>query len=126
MEEKISVIIAVYNIEECVSRCVESVLSQTYINLEIILVDDGSSDRSGEICDSFLDSRIKVIHKENNGLSSARNAGLDIATGDYIMFLDGDDYIHEDMCEKQYSLFCHDFHQMNEAMNELINEAMKQ
>lgn len=102
MGEKISIIIPVYNIENCIARCIESVIGQSYKNLEIILVNDGSTDRSGDICDYYTDERIKVIHKENNGLSSARNAGLDIATGDYIMFLDGDDYISGDMCRILY------------------------
>ncbi len=113
MEEKISIIIPVYNIENCVARCIESVIGQTYKNLEIILVDDGSTDRSGDICDYYTDSRIKVIHKENNGLSSARNSGLDIATGDYIMFLDGDDYINENMCRVLYESLKNNFADMS-------------
>ena len=94
-ENKISVIIPVYNVEKYLEKCVRSVFNQTYKNLEIILVDDGAKDSSGEICDRLkeIDSRIKVIHKENGGLSSARNEGLKIATGDYIGFLDSDDYI---------------------------------
>lgn len=97
----ISVIIPVYNVEMYLSRCVESVLQQTYSNLEIILVDDGSTDHCGEICDSFskLDRRVKVIHKENGGLSSARNAGLEVAKGEYVGFVDSDDWIAEDMYE---------------------------
>lgn len=99
LTEKISVIIPVYNVEKYLVRCVESIINQTYQNLEIILVDDGSPDASGSICDSFEDPRIRVIHKENGGLSSARNAGLDIATGDYIGFVDSDDWIELDMYE---------------------------
>ncbi len=98
---KISVIVPVYNVEKYINNTVNSIINQTYKNLEIILVDDGSPDRSPEICDEFAekDSRIKVIHKENGGVSSARNAGLDIASGDYIAFVDGDDYIDHDMYE---------------------------
>ena len=95
----ISVIIPVYNVEDYLERCVLSVVFQTYKNLEIILVNDGSTDKSGYICDTLKDkfARIRVIHKENGGLSDARNAGMDAATGEYIAFLDSDDYIHRDM-----------------------------
>lgn len=98
-DPKVSVIVAVYNIESYVERCIKSIISQTYKNLEIILVDDGSTDKSGIICDEFAktDSRIKVIHKPNGGLSDARNAALEIASGDYIGFVDGDDWIDADM-----------------------------
>ena len=91
----ITVIVPVYNVEKYIERCLDSVLGQTYTNLEIILVDDGSVDSSGIICDNYAekDTRIKVIHKENGGLSSARNVGLDHATGKYIAFLDSDDCI---------------------------------
>ena len=91
----ISVIIPVYGVEKYLSRCLDSIINQTYRDLEIILVDDGSPDNSGKICDEYAakDSRIKVIHKENGGLSSARNAGLDVATGEYIGFVDSDDWI---------------------------------
>lgn len=97
MHRKISVIIPVYKVEKYLKRCVESVVNQTYKNIEIILVNDGSPDKCGEICDEYarIDSRIKVIHKENGGLSSARNSGLDIASGDYIMFVDSDDWLSE-------------------------------
>ncbi|MFR5876151.1 MAG: glycosyltransferase family 2 protein [Eubacterium sp.] len=95
----ISVIVPVYNVEKYLDECVESIVNQTYKNLEIILVDDGSTDNSGKICDKWSekDSRIKVIHKENGGSSSARNVALDIAHGDYIGFVDSDDFIDEDM-----------------------------
>lgn len=91
----ISVIVPVYNVEEYIYECVDSILAQTYTNLEIILVDDGSPDRCGEICEEYaqLDARVKVIHKKNGGLSDARNAGLDLAKGEYIAFVDSDDYI---------------------------------
>lgn len=97
----ISIIIPVYKVEKLLPRCIESVISQTYTNLEIILVDDGSPDNSGVICDEYSakDTRIKVVHKGNGGLPSARNAGLDIATGDYIGFIDSDDYIENNMYE---------------------------
>ncbi len=92
----ISVIIPVYNVEPYLGRCLDSVVGQTYRNLEIILVDDGSRDRSGDICDSYTskDARIRVIHEENGGVSVARNKGLDIATGDYVAFVDSDDWVH--------------------------------
>lgn len=99
MKDKISVIVPIYNREKYLERCVTSIINQTYENLEIILVDDGSKDKSGEMSDLFAekDHRIKVIHKENGGLSSARNAGIDIATGKYIAFIDGDDWIEKCM-----------------------------
>jgi len=94
----ISVIVPVYNVEQYLKTCVDSVLNQSYKNWELILVDDGSPDNCPEICDEYAvkDDRIKVIHKENGGLSSARNAALDIATGEYITFLDSDDFWHND------------------------------
>ncbi len=104
MSEKISVVVAVYNIERYLKRCIESIIEQTYWNLQIILVDDGSTDDSGRICDSFalLDSRIEVIHQENGGLVSARSAGLAAATGRYVGFIDGDDWIENTMYQKLY------------------------
>ncbi len=95
----ISVIVPIYNVEPYLKRCVESIQNQTYKNLEIILVDDGSPDNCGKMCDEFAvnDKRIKVVHRENGGLSAARNSGLDIATGDYVGFVDSDDYIENDM-----------------------------
>lgn len=97
IEELITVIIPVYNVEKYIDRCIQSVLQQEYKNLQIILVDDGSTDRSGKICDSYKESdkRITVIHKENGGLSSARNCALDIANGNYITFVDSDDWLHK-------------------------------
>ena len=91
---KISVIIPVYNVEKCLNRCVDSVLSQKYTDLEVILVDDGSPDNSPKVCDEYakLDTRVKVVHKNNGGLSDARNFGLNEATGEYVSFLDSDDY----------------------------------
>jgi glycosyltransferase involved in cell wall biosynthesis len=103
---KLSIIVPIYNVENYVRQCINSILNQTYTNFELILVDDGSTDKSGKICDeySIKDTRIKVIHKENGGLSSARNSGLDIATGDLIGFIDGDDFIEDDMYEVMYQL----------------------
>lgn len=101
MEECVSVIMPIYKVEPYLRRAVDSVCCQTYSNLEIILVDDGSPDGCGNICDEYAkaDSRIKVIHKENGGLSDARNAGLDVAGGDYIAFVDSDDYLAKDFVE---------------------------
>lgn len=106
MDEKITIIVPVYKVEKYLKKCVDSILAQTYRNLEIILVDDGSPDQCPEICDMLqtIDSRIVVIHQMNAGLSAARNAGLDIATGTYIMFVDSDDYIDKNMCEALYSV----------------------
>lgn len=100
----VSVIIPVYNVAQYFPECIESVIAQTYKDIEIILVDDGSTDNSGIICDEYAkkDNRIKVIHKPNGGLSSARNAGIDICTGEYITFIDSDDYIAGDMIEQLY------------------------
>ena len=100
MDEKlVSVIIPAYNIEDYIGRCLDSIISQTYKNLEIIVVDDGSRDYTGEILDNYAkkDRRIKVIHKENGGVSSARNKGIEAAEGDYIGFIDGDDLIESEM-----------------------------
>lgn len=99
---KISVIVPFYNVERYARQCIESIQNQTYRNLEIILVDDGSPDNCGKICDEYAtsDKRIKVIHKPNGGLSSARNAGLDAATGEYIGFVDSDDWIEPEMYER--------------------------
>ena len=98
-EELISVIVLVYNTSKFLSRCLQSVGRQTYPHLEIILVDDGSTDESGQLCDEYAlqDSRCRVIHKENGGCYSARNAGHDIATGDWLIFIDSDDYFNVDM-----------------------------
>ncbi len=91
----ISVIVPVYNVEEYLTQCIESIINQTYTNLEIILVDDGSTDQSGKICDEYAikDDRIQVIHKENRGVGSARNVGLDTSKGEYVSFVDSDDYV---------------------------------
>lgn len=104
--ELLSVIVPVYNVEQYLPRCVDSILAQTYPNLEIILVDDGAQDASGKICDDYAarDPRIRVIHKENGGLSSARNAGLDAARGEYLAFVDSDDWIEPDAYEAMLAL----------------------
>lgn len=101
MEHLISVIIPVYKVEDFLPRCVDSVLGQTYKKLEVILVDDGSPDNSGAICDQYAqrDHRVKVIHQKNAGVSAARNAALAIASGDYLTFVDSDDYLSEDALE---------------------------
>lgn len=101
MAELISVIVPVYKVEEYLTSCVRSLMAQSYRNLEIILVDDGSPDRSGGLCDAFAvqDERVVVIHKPNGGLSDARNAGIEAAKGDYLFFLDSDDTIHEETLE---------------------------
>lgn len=95
MEPLLSVIIPVYNVDKYLKECVESILSQTYSNMEIILVDDGSTDKSGSICDEYADkdSRIITLHKENGGLSSSRNTGITVASGEYLTFVDSDDVI---------------------------------
>lgn len=114
----VSIIIPVYKVEKYIKRCVDSVINQTYSNLEIILVDDGSPDNCGQICDDYLqkDNRIKVIHKKNGGLSDARNVGILQAKGTYISFLDSDDYIDSNFIKELYELcvinesdiaFCH-------------------
>ena len=102
--DKISVIVPVYNVRKYLKKAIYSIINQKYRNLEIILVDDGSTDGSGEICDEFkeIDNRIVVYHKENGGQSSARNYGIQKAIGDYIIFIDSDDYIHPEMILSLY------------------------
>ena len=102
MNELISIIVPVYKVENEIGRCVRCLRNQTYSNIEIILVDDGSPDRCPDLCDKYAksDNRIRVIHKKNGGLSDARNAGLKDANGEYVLFVDSDDYIEEDACEK--------------------------
>lgn len=106
MKPLVSIIVPVYNVEKYIDGCIKSILTQTYKNLQIILVDDESPDNSGKICEEFAktDNRITVIHKLNGGLSSARNAGLDIADGDYIMFVDSDDYLADNTVETLISV----------------------
>ena len=97
----ISIIVPVYKVEKYLDRCVESLVRQTFDDIEIILVDDGSPDKSGKMCDEWekKDERIRVIHKKNGGLSEARNYGIEAARGDYVAFIDSDDWIDDDMME---------------------------
>lgn len=99
--KKISIIVPVYNVEKYVEKCIQSLINQSYKNIEIILVDDGSNDRSNKIIDEYakVDSRILTIHQRNKGVSAARNAGLKVATGEYVGFVDPDDYVDYQMYE---------------------------
>lgn len=136
MQPLISVIVPIYNVEKYLNKCVESIVNQTYKNLEIILVDDGSPDNCPKMCDEWAekDRRIKVIHKENGGVSSARNAGLDIVSGDYIGFVDPDDYIKPEMFEILISglkadnadfVICGSYRLENEIADEYENNTPK-
>lgn len=104
MDELVTVIIPVYKVEKYLKKCIDSVIRQTYSNLEILLVDDGSPDNCGKICDDFarIDTRIKVIHKKNGGLSDARNTGIDVMTGMYVVFIDSDDWVSPYYVENLY------------------------
>ena len=104
--ELITIVVPVYNVEKYLKKCIDSILCQTYDLLEIILVDDGSLDNSGTICDDYMnaDNRVKVIHKKNGGLSDARNVGIDAANGNYITFIDSDDYINCDYINNLYEM----------------------
>ena len=129
----ISIIVPVYNVEPYLRRCVNSIINQTYKNLDIILVDDGSTDHSGEICDEYAtkDNRIKVIHRENGGLSAARNTGLNIAKGEYVYFVDSDDYIERETCEialsyavnQQANIVCFGYREIFPS-GQIINHSM--
>ncbi len=101
----ISIIVPIYNLESYIPQCIDSILSQSFTNFELILVNDGSTDNSGELCDEYarLDSRVRVIHKENGGIASSRNAGLEVARGEYIGFVDNDDYINKYMFEELFN-----------------------
>lgn len=107
--QKLSVIVPVYKVEPYIHKCVDSILGQTYTNLEVILVDDGSPDNCGKICDEYAakDKRVKVIHKKNGGVSDARNAGIDISTGDIVGFIDSDDYIEARMYQEMIDYMEH-------------------
>ena len=100
----ISVIVPIYNVERYLKACVDSIVNQTYSNLEIILVDDGSPDKCPEICDEYAkrDKRIKVIHQENGGLSAARNAGINVVRGEFLTFIDSDDFVSKNYVELLY------------------------
>lgn len=127
---KVSIVVPVYKVEKYLSRCVDSIINQTYKNLEIILVDDESPDICPEICDKYalIDDRVKVIHKENGGLSSARNAGMEICKGDYIYFIDSDDWLSDNSvledfvncAEKNDSDFCYGL--LNKATDTEISQ----
>ncbi len=107
MKQKVSIIIPTYNSSDCINRCIRSVLEQSYSDIEVIIIDDGSNDDSLAICDEAAskDSRIKVFSQPNSGASSARNRGLDIATGEYVMFVDSDDWIESNMLDRMMSAF---------------------
>ena len=136
-EEKqnlLSIIVPIYNIKNYLKKCIESIIKQTYYDLEIILVDDGSTDGCGELCEKYacVDKRIIVIHKKNGGLISARKAGIQVARGEYVTFVDGDDWIESDLYEriminiadKNYDMFCYGFKQdMGKSYNIVSNLA---
>ena len=102
---EISIIVTVYNVEDCLKRCLDSILNQTFSNFEVLLIDDGSTDESGKICDLYAqtDSRFKVVHKENGGVGSARRAGIDNASGTYSIHIDADDWVEPEMLLSLYS-----------------------
>ena len=140
MNQLVSVIVPVYNTEKYLEKCVETIRAQDYQTIEIVLVDDGSPDRSGELCDKLArtDSRIQVIHKENGGLSSSRNAGIAVARGEYLCFIDSDDYIstdyistmmqmvnrhHADLVKVDFvEVFTRDYTQIDSAPSEVVFE----
>ena len=101
MNPKISIIVPVYNVENILRYCVDSILRQSFSDFEVLLIDDGSKDNSGSLCDELQlqDSRIKVFHKKNGGLSDARNFGIEHASGDFYLFIDSDDVLHKDFCK---------------------------
>ena len=123
-EPLISVVIPVYKVENYLERCVNSVINQTYKNLEIILVDDGSPDNCGIICDRYaeVDDRVKVIHKKNGGLSSARNSGIDISSGKYITFIDSDDWVDKDYVEYLFYLIQKDMTKISICQHKVVND----
>lgn len=104
--QKVSIIIPAYNVEKYIEKCVDSVIKQTHTNIEILVIDDGSKDNTGRILDDLqlIDNRIRIVHKKNEGVSSARNTGLDMATGEYVVFVDADDYLSEDFVEYMLGL----------------------
>jgi len=121
LSPKISIIVPVYKVENELKRCMDSLLNQTLKDIEIILVDDGSPDKCPQLCDNYAleDNRIKVIHKENGGLSDARNVGLIHANGDYILFVDSDDYISSNACEVLY------FHAIKDDLDIVVGDAKR-
>lgn len=120
----ISIIVPCYNVEQYIHKCVDTILDQTYDNLEIFLVDDGSPDNCGEICDEYAkkDARIKVIHKQNGGLSDARNVAIDVALGEYIVFVDSDDFVASDYVETLYRLVNENDAQMGVTWHKCFDE----
>ena len=128
MNELISIVVPIFNVEKYLEKCIETIINQTYRNIEIILVDDGSLDNSGKMCDEYQkkDTRIKVIHKENGGLSDARNAGIKKAQGKYIAFLDADDYVDFTMYERLYDIVKKENAEIGISGYSRINEANKE
>ena len=124
MEELVTIVVPVYKVEKYIDRCIKSILNQTYKNIEIILVDDGSPDNCGKICENYAqkDKRIKVVHKENGGLSDARNAGISISNGKYISFIDSDDYIDPEYIELLYKTIKKDKSDMAISSHKVIYE----
>lgn len=127
MGKIISIVVPIYKVEKELDRCVQSIMHQTYRNIEIILVDDGSPDKCPAMCDEYAkkDERIVVIHKKNGGLSDARNAGLRIAKGDYVMYVDSDDYIESDACEKLIEHITDDIDLVVGACKEINGSSIK-
>ena len=123
-EKKISVIVPIYNVEKYLEKCINSIVFQTYKNIEILLIDDGSTDKSSYICEEWKkrDSRINVVHKANGGLSDARNCGLNIASGEYVCFIDSDDYIENDYIEKLYKILIENKLRVSQCGINYINE----
>ena len=121
----ISIIVPIYNTEKYLNECVDSIINQTYKNIEIILVNDGSTDNCLKICDEYAkkDKRVKVIHKENGGLSSARNSGLDILTGKYVCFIDSDDYVATTFVYDMFNLITKYNADIVEGSYQTINDA---
>lgn len=137
MKDKISIIVPVFNVELYLSKCIESILNQKYNNIEVLLINDGSTDNSGEICDKFAnkDNRIKVIHKKNEGVSIARNIGLKYSTGEYIAFVDGDDFVNENIYTTLYSrinnsrfdlVMCRFYRSFSNGENIVENEPLRE
>ena len=122
MNPQISVIVPIYNVEKYIHKCIDSILSQTFTDFELILVDDGSPDKCGEICEQYAikDDRIKVIHKENGGLSDARNVGVQYVNGGYTIFVDSDDWIESTMIEEMVKLI-DEYNAQEKAINDKID-----
>ena len=123
-DQLVSIVVPIYKVEKYLDKCIQSIINQTYKNLEIILVDDGSPDNCGTICDKYakIDSRIKVLHKKNDGVSNARNSGIEIASGDYLYLPDGDDFLPETAIEKLVNLIVSTGTDMVISENYIIGE----